>query len=111
MEHSLPAGADPLEDQYHGLLAAQAKRSLDQVADYGVEPICRVLTRAGVQIAPSTYCAAKSRSPSARTVRDVELVEQIHRVHGENYAVYGARKVYAELNRQDIRVLGARLSD
>ncbi|QHG85470.1 hypothetical protein D1O33_26055 (plasmid) [Rhodococcus rhodochrous] len=73
-------------------------------ADYGVEPICRVLSRAGVQIAPSTYYAAKTRPPSARAVRDVELVEQIHRVHTENYAVYGARKVHAELNRQGIRV-------
>lgn len=73
-------------------------------ADYGVEPICRVLNRAGVQIAPSTYYAAKTRPPSARAVRDMELVEQIHRVHAENYAVYGARKVHAELNRQGIRV-------
>ncbi|GAA4491435.1 hypothetical protein GCM10023094_55810 [Rhodococcus olei] len=72
--------------------------------DYGVEPICRVLAQAGAQIAPSTYYAAKSRPLSARTVRDAELVEQIHRVHGENYGVYGARKVYAELNRQGIRV-------
>ncbi|MFV9426914.1 IS3 family transposase [Rhodococcus aetherivorans] len=72
--------------------------------DYGVEPICRVLTRTGVQIAPSTYYAAKTRPPSPRTVRDAELVEEIHRVHGENYAVYGARKVCAELKRQGIRV-------
>jgi putative transposase len=57
--------------------------------DHGVEPICPVLTRAGVQIAPSTYYAAKSRPPSVITVRGVELVEQIHRVHGENYGVYG----------------------
>ena len=73
-------------------------------ADYGVEPICRVLAQAGVQIAPSTYYAAKTRPPSARAVRDMELVEQIHRVHAENYAVYGARKVHAELNRQGTRV-------
>lgn len=72
--------------------------------DYGVEPICRVLGRAGVQIAPSTYYAAKTRPPSARAVRDADLVEQIHRVHAENYGVYGARKVHAELNRQGIRV-------
>jgi len=72
--------------------------------DYGVEPICRVLAQAGVQIAPSTYYAAKTRPPSARAIRDAELVEQIHQIHGENYAVYGARKVYAELKRQGIRV-------
>ena len=36
----------------------------------GVEPICEVLRDAGVQIAPSTYYAAKTRAPSARAVRD-----------------------------------------
>lgn len=36
----------------------------------GVEPICRVLTAAGTQIAPSTYYAAKTRPPSARSVSD-----------------------------------------
>lgn len=66
---------------------------------YGVEPICRVLAQAGVQIAPSRYYAARSRQPSTRVVRGTELTEQIHRVHSENYAVYGARTVYAELNR------------
>jgi putative transposase len=33
--------------------------------EYGVEPICRVLTETGAKIAPSTYYAAKSRPPSA----------------------------------------------
>jgi len=44
---------------------------IDEVkAQFGVEPICRVLTEHGVPIAPSTYYAAKTRPPSARTVRD-----------------------------------------
>jgi putative transposase len=34
-------------------------------AGFGVEPICEVL-----QVAPSTYYAAKKRSPSARQLRD-----------------------------------------
>ncbi|MDP9823645.1 hypothetical protein [Nocardioides massiliensis] len=34
-----------------------------QRARFGVEPICAVLKDAGVQIAPSTYYAAKTRSP------------------------------------------------
>ena len=29
--------------------------------EFGVEPICRVLTEHGCQIAPSTYWAAQSR--------------------------------------------------
>jgi putative transposase len=66
----------------------------------GVEPICRVLTDAGTQIAPSTYYAAKSRPPSARSVSDATTTALIERVHADNYGVYGARKVHAELHRQ-----------
>ncbi len=36
-------------------------------------PICQVLTQSGVKIAPSTYYAAKSRAPSARSRRDDAL--------------------------------------
>jgi len=39
---------------------------------FGVEPICRVLTGHGLKIATSTYYAAKSRPPSARSLRDAE---------------------------------------
>jgi len=66
----------------------------------GVEPICRVLTDAGTQIAPSTYYAAKTRAPSARTVSDARRTAVIEQVHAENYGVYGARKVHAQLRRQ-----------
>lgn len=65
----------------------------------GVEPICRVLRDAGVPIAPSTYYAAKTRPPSARAVRDAALTREIMQVHAQNYGVYGARKIHAELNR------------
>lgn len=65
----------------------------------GVEPICRVLRDAGVQIAPSTYYAAKQHTPSARALRDQELTKEIRTVHTKNLGVYGARKVHAELVR------------
>ncbi|HET9868520.1 MAG TPA: IS3 family transposase [Nitrospira sp.] len=65
----------------------------------GVEPICEVL-----QFAPSTYYAAKNRPPSARAVRDEELLIEIRRVWKENYEVYGARKVWLQLNREGIAV-------
>ncbi len=71
---------------------------------FGVEPICRVLREHNVGIAPSTYYAAKSRPPSARTQRDKWLTEKISRVHQENYGVYGASKVWAQLNRQGVPV-------
>lgn len=70
----------------------------------GVEPICKVLAEAGVQIAPSTYYAHQTRPPSSRAIRDVELTEEIKHVHTENLGVYGARKVHAELNRKGQRV-------
>ena len=74
---------------------------IDQYRDrFGVEPICRVLRERNVGIAPSTYYAYKSRPPSARTQRDAWLIEQIRRTHQDNYGVYGASKVWAQLNRQ-----------
>ena len=71
---------------------------------FGVEPICRVLTEHGVPIAPSTYYAARSRPPSARAVRDEYLKSGISRVWRDNFEVYGAEKVWLELNRQGITV-------
>ena len=73
-------------------------------APLGVEPICRELRSSGVQIASSTYYAAKSRPPSARAIRDAELVPLIRRTHAENLGIYGARKIHAELNRKGHRV-------
>ncbi|WP_327375413.1 IS3 family transposase [Streptomyces sp. NBC_01216] len=72
----------------------------------GVEPICRVLTMHDCKIAPSTYYAHHQRqaAPSARTVRDSELKELIQHVYDTNYRVYGARKIWRELNRQGVTV-------
>ncbi|OHV40863.1 integrase [Parafrankia soli] len=67
---------------------------------FGVEPICAVLKDAGVQVAPSTYYAARKRPPSARAVTDEETLKEIRRIHAENYGVYGVRKVFAQLDRE-----------
>lgn len=66
---------------------------------FGVEPICRTL-----QVAPSTYYARARRAPSARALSDAALQPAIARVHAANYGVYGARKVWAALNRQGTAV-------
>jgi putative transposase len=66
---------------------------------FGVEPICTVL-----QIAPSTYYAAKQRRPCRRRLRDAELEDEIRRVFDANYQVYGARKVWRQLNREGTTV-------
>jgi putative transposase len=73
---------------------------IDQHRDrFGVEPICSVL-----QFAPRTYYAIKARPPSARALRDAALKSEIARVHRDNFDVYGVDKVWAQLNREGIRV-------
>jgi transposase InsO family protein len=76
----------------------------DHREEYGVEPICQVLS-----IAPSTYYVhkARERDPalrSARAVRDEELRGEIRRVWKANFGVYGARKVWRQLKREGFRV-------
>lgn len=71
---------------------------------FGVEPICRVLREHDCGIAPNTYWAAKKRPPSKRALRDEELVVEVHRVFEENLFVYGADKIWTQLNREEIRV-------
>ena len=71
---------------------------------HGVEPICRVL-----QIAPSTWYdhACKKADPGLRCTRakeDERLCAQIARVHAANFGVYGARKVWLQLNREGFSV-------
>jgi putative transposase len=68
--------------------------------DHGVEPICRVL-----EIAPSTYHEHARRwvrpeTAPARVKRDAVLKQEIRRVFDENFQVYGARKVWRQLNRE-----------
>ncbi len=64
---------------------------------FGVEPICRTL-----QVAPSSYYAAKTRPPSARAVRDEALTDTLVRIHRANFGVYGVRKAWRTLQRLGI---------
>ena len=76
---------------------------IDQYRElYGVEPICKVLS-----IAPSTYHRHKEleRHPERRcerAKRDEQMVPEIQRVWSSNQSVYGAYKVWRQLNREDI---------
>ena len=70
--------------------------------DHGVEPICKQLP-----IAPSTYYAHKSRETDPqracdRSKRDQWLEVEIKRVWDENQQVYGVRKVWRQLARENI---------
>ena len=76
----------------------------DHRALYGVEPICQV-----IPIAPSTYSEAKAQQAdptrrSARAQRDEVLRTKIERVWRENRRVYGARKVWKQLRREQLDV-------
>ena len=62
------------------------------------------MTKLGVPIAPSTFYDQVHREPSRRQSRDDVLKGEIARVHGANYGVYGARKVWLALNRKGIPV-------
>ena len=63
---------------------------------FGVEPICRVL-----QVAPSTYYAAKQRvlAPSARAVRDAVMMQVLMVLWIANRKVYGAHKLWRAAGR------------
>lgn len=65
----------------------------------GVESICSVLRKAGLQVAPSTYYAAKSRPASARAQRDDVLIPVLVGLWEANYRVYGARKLWKSARR------------
>jgi transposase InsO family protein len=70
----------------------------------GVEPICTELP-----IAPSTYYEHKARAANperlpARHIRDATLEIEIRRVWEKNFRVYGACKVWRQLNREYIFV-------
>jgi putative transposase len=68
---------------------------------FGVEPICNVLTAHGCKIAPSTYYEARSRAPSRRALRDVEVTALIAAARDHKFRVrFGARKMWLHLRAQ-----------
>ncbi|GAB3490606.1 hypothetical protein GCM10027572_13940 [Flexivirga lutea] len=71
---------------------------------WGVEPICAVLTQHGMKIVPSTYYELVNRPVTSSEWREAFLINKIHDVYEENYRVYGARKVWLQLNREGWRV-------
>lgn len=74
------------------------------VENYGIEPMCRVL-----QIAPSTWHEHVRRraNPDLRSTRakeDERLSKEIIRAHKKHFGVYGAKKVWLQLNREGFKV-------
>jgi putative transposase len=74
----------------------------DDVVDgrrLGVEPICRVL-----QVASSTFYAARSRPPSQRAQRDAGLMPRLVELWKDNYEVYGSRKLWKAARRAGLDI-------
>ena len=65
----------------------------------GVEPICEAL-----QVASSSYYAARSRQASRRARRDAELGPQLMDLWKANYEVYGSRKLWKAARRSGIDI-------
>lgn len=62
---------------------------------FGVDPICRVLTEYGMQIAPSTYYAHKQRGlVSAAMLEEAYAAHAVYQQFEKNRGVYGVRKMY-----------------
>jgi len=81
----------------------------DHRDQFGVEPICAVLP-----IAPSTYYrqCARQVDPTrrcARAQRDDELRLVIRRIWTEHFQVYGPRKVWRQMGRENLRVARCRV--
>ena len=77
---------------------------------HGVEPICAMLP-----IATSVYYEHKARQAYLKRLpkkakRGAYLRNEIRRVWNDNFRVYGARKVWRRLLRDEIEVAGARWS-
>ncbi|MEL7583700.1 IS3 family transposase [Brevibacterium casei] len=58
----------------------------------------RALKGTAARIAVSSYYAYKKRPPSARAIRDRELMVVIRDVYEANYSCYGVRKMWKAIN-------------
>ena len=74
-------------------------------------PICRALSAHGLQIAPRTYWARRSRPPSRRALTDAALTEILAGIYEPDErgrrppeCLYGSLKMWEHLNRQGIKV-------
>ena len=62
-------------------------------------PICATLTSAGCSVAPSTFYAARNRSPSRRAVSDAVVDERLRALREQSFnAALGSRKTWRLLN-------------
>ena len=94
----LRGGARPPTPEVVAFIDAN-KNDVVEGRPLGVEPICSLL-----QVAPSTYYAAKGRAPSARAVSDAVLIPELVTLWNANYCVYGVRKLWKTARRAGIDI-------
>lgn len=72
---------------------------------FGVQAICRTLraTECGF-ITSRGYRASKNTTASAHSVRDEILLEEVQRIHQENYSVYGVWKMWHAMRNEGWQV-------
>lgn len=69
-------------------------------ANYPVALMCRVL-----EISRSGWYSSRARvRPSAREIRDAELLDRIRKIHADSRGIYGSPRVHAQLLREGVRV-------
>lgn len=57
-----------------------------------------------LQVAPSTYYAAKDRAPSVRSINDAVLTPELVALWENNYRVYGVRKLWKAARRAGLEI-------
>ena len=73
---------------------------IDECRDrFGVVPICTVLSEHGMQIAPSTYYAAKAKPVSDADLTDAYAANALLGLWIANRGVYGIRKLWHAAQR------------
>jgi putative transposase len=78
---------------------------------FGVAPICRALSSAGLKIAPNTYYTKRRRGLSKRALWDTTITEVLAGFYEPDElgrrrpeSLYGSLKMWAHLNREGIQV-------
>lgn len=72
--------------------------------ELGIEPICRELAIAFSSYHEHAVRIVDPQMRSARARRDAEIKEHIRRVHQASFGLYGSRKVWHQMRREEIRV-------
>ena len=69
----------------------------EQAAGHSINRCCELF-----EVSRAAYYQRRKRTPSARSLADGELLEQISEVHAESDGTYGSPRVHHELRKRDV---------